>query len=69
MRQESQRLLHRVLEESGAHTSPSFLNVSVKGFVDHATSATRKKKSGFQSSTMGGGRVIPGKRSHCTMTL
>ena len=36
MRQESERLLHRVLEESGAHTSPSFLNVSVKGefFVD-----------------------------------
>jgi len=33
-----------------------------KGFVDHATSATKKKKSGFQTSTMGGGRVIPGKR-------
>ena len=47
-----------VLNESGARTAPKFLNVSVKGFLDHAQ-GRRKKKSGFQSTALGGGRVIP----------
>jgi hypothetical protein len=56
--QEQKRMLKRVLHESGARTDPIFLNISIKGFVDHAKSR-KSKKSGFQSIAMGGGRVLP----------
>jgi len=49
----------RVLREAGARTKPRFVNISVRGFVDHVQSQSRKKKSGFSSHTGAGGRVIP----------